>query len=74
VLEAARIIGFFSALLLVGSVAIWAKTLRGPLLRRLDGRMASNARPAQIAIRLLATAVGLSAVAALLAIAGWISV
>jgi hypothetical protein len=72
-LEAARIIGFFSALLLVASVVIWAKRLRGPLLQRLDGRIASNGHPAQIACRLLVAAVGLSALAALLAIAGWFS-
>lgn len=69
--EAALILGYLSALLLVGSFAIWAKKLRGPLLQRLDGRRTSNAGPAQLVFQLLALAFGLSTLAAVLAIAGW---
>jgi hypothetical protein len=70
--EVARILALFSAVLLAGAVAMWAKRLRGPLLQRLDGRIASNGRPAAIAMQLLLVAVGGSAVAAVLAVAGWI--
>ncbi len=70
--EAARILGLFSALLLVGSVAIWATMLRGPLLKRLDGRRASNVVPAELASQVLVFAFGMSALAVILAIAGWI--
>ena len=70
--EIARNLAAVSALLVVISIAIWANRLRGPLLQRLDGRRSSNAAPAAIAIKLLMAAVGISAVAALLAVIGWI--
>lgn len=63
----------FSAFLLFGSFALWAGLLRGPLLQRLDGRRASNAASARLGLQALLFALGLSAVAALLAIGGWIS-
>jgi hypothetical protein len=71
--EAARILALFSAVLLALSFAIWARWLRGPLLQRLDGRRASNAEPARLAMQLLMLGFGISAVAAILAVAGWIS-
>jgi hypothetical protein len=71
--EIAQTLAFLSALLMVISVAIWAKQLRGPLLQRLDGQRASNVTPAGIAMKLLMAAFGLSALAAVLAIVGWIS-
>jgi hypothetical protein len=71
--EVARTLAFLSAVLMVTSFAIWAKWLRGPLLQRLDGQRASNAEPAALAIKLLMAALGVSAVAAVLAIGGWIS-
>jgi hypothetical protein len=71
--EVARTLAFLSALLIVLAFAIWAKWLRGPLLQRLDGTRASNNRPAQLAIQLLMLALGVSAVAAVLAIVGWIA-
>ena len=71
--EIAQTLAFLSALLMLMSFAIWAKQLRGPLLQRLDGQRASNVAPAGIAIRLLMAAFGLSALAAVLAIIGWIS-
>jgi hypothetical protein len=55
------------------SFAIWANWLRGPLLERLDGQLTSNEALAGIAIKLLFLAFGVSAVAAVLAIVGWIS-
>ena len=71
--EAACILARISAVLLVVSVAVWAEMLRGPLLQRLDGRRASNAGPAELALRVLVFALGMSALAATLAIAGLIS-
>jgi hypothetical protein len=71
--EVAQALAFLSALLMVISFAIWLKWLRGPLLQRLDGQRASNAAPAALAIKLLMAALGVSALAAILAIGGWIS-
>jgi hypothetical protein len=72
--EIAQALAFLSALLIVMSFAIWSNWLRGPLLQRLDGQRASNTAPAALAIKLLMAAFGVSALAAMLAIAGWISV
>jgi hypothetical protein len=71
--EVAQTLAFLSALLLLISFAIWSSWLRGPLLQRLDGQRASNAAPAGIAVKLLLAAFGVSALAAVLAIVGWIS-
>jgi hypothetical protein len=71
--ETARALALFSAACLLASCAIWTVLLRGPMLQRLDGRRASNNRPAQLAVQLLALGFGLSAVAAVLAVAGWVS-
>lgn len=72
-LEAARIIGGFSAALLIAAIAAWVKVFRGPKLRRLDGGTAPDVAKGEIASQLLALSVGLSAVAAILAIASWIT-
>lgn len=69
--EAAQILAFLAALLLAAAVAMWAR-LRGPLLQRLDGTRASNARPAEIAAQVLVMAVGLAVLGAALAVVGWI--
>jgi hypothetical protein len=69
--EAAQILAFLAALLLAAAVAMWAR-LRGPLLQRLEGPRASNARPAEIAAQVLVMAVGLAALGAALAVVGWI--
>ena len=71
--DIARALALGSALMMGIAFAIWANWLRGPLLQRLDGQRESNAGPAGIAIKFLMAAVGLSAVAAVLAIVGWIS-
>ena len=68
--EVARTLAFVSALLVVISLAIWAKWLRGPLLQRLDGQQASNVALAAIAMRLLVAGFGVSALAAVLALVG----
>jgi len=71
-LEIARVVGFFAAILLLVAVAAWIKLFRGPELRRLDGR-AAKAGNAEIASQLLVLSAALSAVAAALALAAWIS-
>lgn len=71
--ETAHILALFSAALLVIAIGIWGGMLGGPLLQRLDGARASNARPAKVAVQVLLLALGLSAAAAALAIASWIS-
>jgi hypothetical protein len=72
-LEVAHVLGFLAATLLIVAVAAWINLLRGPELQRLDGRAAPRVRSVEIASRLLVLAVTLSAVAAILAVAGWIS-
>lgn len=67
----AQMLALCSALLLLASIGIWGGVLRGPLLQRLDGSRAINVRPAELAARALALALGVSAFAALLAIVGW---
>jgi hypothetical protein len=68
--EAGQILALLAALSLLASLAIWAALLRGPLLQRLDGQPASNAGLTALVIQLLMLAVGLSAVAAVLAVVG----
>jgi hypothetical protein len=70
--EAARIFALSSVLLLIMSLSIWTTMLRGPLMQRLDGRRESNVRPAELASRLLALALGLSAISAIVAVGGWL--
>lgn len=69
-LETAGQLGWLSAGVLFAAVAAWLKLGRGPLLRRLNGRSALETQQVESASRLLVVAVGLSAVAAVLAIAG----
>lgn len=69
-IEIARILGGSSAVLLLAALAAGASSLRNPLLQRLDGKRAFDSPQAEVASRLLLTAVGLSAVAAILAVWG----
>lgn len=69
-LEAARILASVSVLVLVVALAAWANPLGRPQLRRIDGT-AANEDNLEVAALLLLVGVGLSAVAAFLAIAGW---
>ena len=72
--EASWVLGTFSALLLAGAVAIWAKVLRGPLLQRLDGKRGSDAAGAEWVSKMLVAAVAVGAIAAVLAIvARWLA-
>ena len=70
--EAALIFGLFSAALLIGAVLAWMRLGRGPSLQRIDGRLEPTSGQAEFASQLLALAFGVSAVAAILAVAGWI--
>jgi len=70
-LEAARILASVAVILLIVSVAAWANPLGRPPLRRLNGGAVADRGNLQIAALLLLAAVGLSAVSAILAIAGW---
>ena len=72
-LELARLLGGLSVVLLVIAVAAWVKVLRAPVLQRLDGRLEGESRAGEIASQLLVAATGLSAVAALVAVVGWIA-
>ncbi len=71
-LEAARILALFSAVALFAGIMGWLKLFRHPALQRLDGRPEQAPRRAEAASQLLLLAVGMSAVAAVLAVAGWI--
>jgi hypothetical protein len=61
-------------LLLIAAFAAWANPLGRSQLRRLNGSAVANSGNLQMAALMLLTAVGLSAVAAVLAIAGWFAV
>lgn len=75
-LETARIIGFVSAVLLLAAIGAWAKAIWTLLPQRLDGRALLDSKQAKFASELLFFAVGLSAVAAFLAVSahfvGWV--
>jgi len=70
-LEAGQILASVAVILLIVSIAVWAKPLGHLSLRQLNGRTVANGGNLQSAAPLLLAAVGLSAVAAILAIAGW---
>ncbi|GAA4723435.1 hypothetical protein H9L13_11380 [Sphingomonas lutea] len=65
-LEGARILAVAAGVVLIIAVAAWARIFRRPALRRLDGSVVNEDR-AKLASRLLAMAVGASAVAAVMA-------
>ena len=71
--ESARALALLSAVLIVTSVAVFSKWLRGPLMQRLDGQRASNVAPSAIVLRLLMVALAISALAAALAVFDLIS-
>jgi hypothetical protein len=69
--ETSALLAWLAAALLVAAAAFWLKPVRGLLLQRLNGRTRLKAEQVESASRLLMGAVCLSAVAALLAVAGW---
>jgi hypothetical protein len=70
-LETARILAGISAIALFWAIAAAISPSGRQQLRRLDDTTAVDGRHLQIAAYLLMAALGLSAVAASLAIAGW---
>jgi hypothetical protein len=68
-LEVARILASIAAILLIVAFAAWANPLDRLSLRRPNGSAVANGGNIQIAALLLLAAVGVSAVAAILAIA-----
>ena len=70
-LEAARVLGCFSAFLLVVSVAAWAKVFREPAVELVVDSNGRTTRQAELAAQLLILACSMSALAANFAIAAW---
>ncbi len=69
--EAARILGCFSAFLLVVAVAAWAKVFREPAVQPVDDSDGPSTRQAELAAQLLILAFSMSALASTIAIAAW---
>ena len=69
-LETSGFLGWLAAALLFAAGAAWLKLGRGPVLQRLNGRAKLKTEQVEGASRLLMAAVGLSAVAAVVALSG----
>jgi hypothetical protein len=72
-LEAARILAGAGLVSLILAIAASTSPQGRRQFRRLDGAAASEGRHIQAAAQLLIAAVGLSGIAALLAVAGWMA-
>lgn len=70
-LEGSHILAGVSVMLLIGALVAWMNLLGRPQLRLPNRIAAANPGNRQLAALLLLAEVGLSAVAAMLAIAGW---
>jgi len=70
--EAGNVLGVLAAVLLLIAGVAWIKVIRSPLLQRMDGSTEMDSAQGELASELLLWAMGLSAAAAILAIAGWI--
>jgi hypothetical protein len=70
-IEISGMFGWVSAALLLAAIAAWLKLGRGPRRQPLNGRSTSDNGHVEDASRLLVIAVACCAVAAVLAIAGW---
>lgn len=70
-LELSALLGWLSAALLFAAGAAFFKLRRSPVLQRLTGRAGLKFDQFEGAYRLLLAAVGLSAVAAVLAVSGF---
>lgn len=71
--ETAQTLAYLAAALLVVAAVTWSKWFGTPGLQRLDGRRARNDGNVETSSRLLVMAVGLSAVAAVISVAGFIA-
>ena len=72
VVEASNILGMLAGVLLLSAIIAWAMLVRRPLMRRTDGSTVMDSAQGELASELLFWALGLSSVAALLAIAALI--
>lgn len=70
--EAGNVLGVLAALLLLMAIISWVKLIPGPLMQRTDGSTGKDEAQGELASELLFWAAGLSAAAALAAVAGWI--
>ena len=71
-IEIARLLGGVSAILLVAALATWLNLFHGPILRTINGRARLGDAQTRRGSQLLVISTGVSAVAAVLAVAGWI--
>ena len=67
----AQLLGAISAVLLLVALGTWLNLFRGPMLRPIDGRVRLSKPQVQLGSKLLVLATGLSAIAAVVAVAGW---
>lgn len=70
-LETSYIIAGLSAAVLTVAVVAWVKLFNGPALQRMDGGREPDPAKAELASQMLIVAVGLSAIAAILAVIRW---
>lgn len=73
VTELAYLLGGVSGVLLVAALATWLNLFRGPLFRPSDGRARLSEDQSERGSQLLVVATAISAVAAVVAIGGWIA-
>ena len=71
--ELAYLLGAISVMLLVAALATWSNLFGGPILRPIDGRARLNGEQTERGSKLLVVATAVSAVAAVLAISGWVA-
>jgi hypothetical protein len=71
-LEFGQILGFFSALVLAAALVAFVKLGWNPVLGPVHGRSGDKSERAELASRLMVFAFGVSVIAAVLAVAGWI--
>ena len=71
-LEFGQMVGLLSAGFLIVAVAAWVRLWRRPVLQPIDGHPAAIPTQTELASQLMVLAFGLSALAAILAVLGWI--
>ena len=71
--ELARMLGGVSAVLLIAAFLTWVNLFRGPIFRPIDGRARLSTAQTERGSQLLVVATAFAAVAAVLAVAGWIA-
>ncbi|MCF2513975.1 hypothetical protein LVY65_02680 [Sphingomonas sp. G124] len=70
-LDAARIFASFAVIFMIAAMAAWLNPVGRPVLRRLNNIAVAKGSNPTIAALLLLVALGLSAVAVMVVIAGW---